>query len=589
MTVKAKAKPKAKRQRIVDPFGIPAEHRDTLMLIPGYDPCRDAEGYHYDPARALVWSDCFEKVLTHVKGRLRGTPFILEPWERAIVWNLSGWRRQNGNRRYRRFLIYVPKKNGKTPLAAGIVVTCLATDNEPGAEIVGAANAKEQAGYIFEQALGMVEASPLLRSRLKIYGRNGGSVVRSIVYEAQGSSYKVVSADAGTFDGGNVHVGIIDELHRFDSDGFPDLLESSDAARDNSLIGSITTADYNRPDSPCNKRYRYACKVRDGVVKDAKYLPVIYEARKDDDWTVEATWKKANPNYGVSIDPEWFAAQCEKAKNEPSFTNMFKRLHLNIITDTFKVWIPDESWEACGPRDAINAEQARAPLYDAVGPLDAYLGMDLSSKLDLACCTVIVPEQVGHDEATQSPAERATKNRRYTSFTYSYMPRDNAEEKAKEDKAPYMLWAEQGWLRLTPGNVIDYQWIRKDIRDEIAKKLHIAEIGYDPWNATQFALELQDQDSFHVVEVRQGVGSMSEPAKVWEAMVLGGKWRHDGSPVMRWCVSNAVCYTDPAGNIRPDKAHSTGRIDGVSSLITGLARAMLGAGAPQNVGEVRWI
>ena len=585
---KAKVGPTRKRAAVVDPYGVPADHREYLMMIPGYDPLREAAGYHYDPYRATIGTDCFEKYLTHVKGDLRGKPFLLEPWERGIILNLWGWRRPNHKRRYRRFLLYLPKKNGKTPLAAGIIVTCLATDNEPGAEIVGAANSKDQAGYIYDQALGMVEQSAELRSRLTVRGRNGGSVVRSIAYTAQGSSYKVVSADAGTFDGGNVHVGVIDELHRFDSDEFPDLLESSDVARDNSLIGSITTADYNRPDSPCNKRYRYACKVRDGIVSDPKFLPVIYEATKDDDWTAEATWKKANPNFGVSISREAFAELCAKAQNEPSFTNKFKRLHLNIITDTFEVWIPPDVWAAGGPRDAINAAEARAPIYDAVGNLDAYGGLDLSSQLDLSCFTVIVPEQIVVDEPGQSPAERAMQNKRYTSMSYVYMPRDNAEEKSKEDKAPYMLWAEQGWLTLTPGNWIDYEWIRRDIND-VAKRLHIVEIAYDPWNATQFAQQLQEQDAFHVVPVRQSMASMSEPAKVWEARVLGGKWRHDGSPVMRWCVSNAVCYTDPAGNIRPDKAHSTGRIDGVSSLITGLARAMLGAGSPATIGEIRWM
>lgn len=569
-TVTAKKKKRKRRPRkptkaTAAKHGVTDEMRQYVEGVPGYNPYRDAGECLFDAEAAQRAIDFFPACLKLVKGCQGRPPFELSHWEKCVVANLFGWKRPDGTRRYRRAFIYVAKKNGKTAFAAGLLLYVLVCDDEPGAEIYGAASSKDQAALVFSHAAGMVRAEPELASRLTVYGAKGGGVTKAIVSNADpGSSYRVISADADTGDGVNVHFAVIDETHRLGKRDFVDVIESSTAARRQPLVVHITTADYNRP-SVCNDLHEYASNVRDGVVKDQKFLPVIYEASADDDWTSPKTWRKANPNLGVTMTQEDLADDCKKAQAQPSYLNTFKRLRLNIVTDSFEQWIPLEAWLACGPGKVTTAEATRAPLWERMVGNTAYVGLDLSSKVDLTCCAAVFP--ISDDE-----------HERYASMTFFYAPHDRAIERAKRDKVDYLRWAEEGWLTFTPGDVIDYEWIRKDITTKLAKEFGVAEVAFDPWNAGPFALRLQEEDDVPVVEVRQGYASLSEPAKTFEALVTGGQWEHDGNPVMSWCVNNTVVVHDPADNIKPDKKHSTERIDGVAATITALARARLGGG-----------
>jgi len=266
---------------------------DDLKLIPGYDPEATGGDYTFNEDRARIACWFFHQCLKHVKGAKAGTALLLEPWQRAIVGNLFGWYRRDGTRRYREAFVFVPRKNGKTTLAAGIMLYMMFMDGEPGAELYSAAADREQATLVYEQAKGMVLADPDFSRMCKIY-----STAKCIYDEKTNSSYKAVSAEANTKHGYNSHCVIIDELHAHKDRELVDVLITSTGSRTQPLVLHVTTSDYQR-ESICNEKYEYACQVRDGIIDDPSFLPVIYEASIDDDWKDPEIWAKANPNLGV--------------------------------------------------------------------------------------------------------------------------------------------------------------------------------------------------------------------------------------------------------------------------------------------------
>jgi phage terminase large subunit-like protein len=574
------ARKRKTRRKAVDEYGVPDDIRPLLMLLPRYDPFRDAAGFAFEPEKARIACDFFPDVLTHTQGPLAKKPIRLEDWQKSLLMNLWGWRRPNGKRRYRRCLLYLPKKNSKSTTGSGIAILILRTDHEGGARIIGAAAAKKQAGYIFDTAAGMVLQSDWLKRDLKVFGLRGGSVERSIAFDAEASKYYVVASEAKTFDGDNIHAAIIDELHRFDDSKFIDLVEASDAARDNSLILYTTTADYNRKESPCNLKLAKARNVIAGIDRDPTFLPAVWEATEEDDWTSEEVWRRVNPNWGVSVDPEAFRADFQKAVDQPSYRADFKRLRLNIVTDASVVWIPGEKWTAGAVQSTDTTVERRKALIESLRGRECYIGLDLSSKLDLTSMTVLFPELV---------VEQDAERRRYTSLHYYWVPHENAVAREKRDHVPYLAWREAGWVEFTEGSIVDYSWIRHTIKEEIAKLFTIREIGFDPYGAAQLSVQLSAEDGFPCVEVGQGWKTLSEPCKEFEASILAGNWTHDGSPIMDWNVRNCVAWRDKAGNITPDKETSTERIDGVSATVTALARAMVHGGEGRSVYEARGV
>lgn len=503
--------------------------------------------FWFDEAAADRAVQFFEQYLRHVKGKWAGVPFELMDWQRdKIIRPLFGWKRMDGTRKYRVAYIEIPRKNGKSTLAAGIALYLLTADGEPGSEVYSAAADREQAAIVFETAKAMVEASPALRKRAQIYKR-------SIVVPKTRSSYKVLSADAPTKHGLNAHGIIFDELHAQPNRELWDVLTTSTGAREQPLVVAITTAGYDR-NSICWEQHDYARKVLDGIIDDPSFFAYIAAANEDDDWTDPKVWAKANPGLGVSVKQEYLEQECKRAKEVPAYQNTFRRLHLNQWTQQETRWMDMTAWDASAGllRD-----------HELPGRI-AYGGLDLSSTTDISAFVLVFP-----------PDESGGGYRVLPTF---WMPEDTMREHQKRDRVPYDVWVREGWIKTTPGNVINYGFIRREI-NRLANIYNIAEIGADPWNATQLLVDLEG-DGFTIVAIRQGFASMSAPTKELMNLVLAKKLIHGGNPVLRWMADNLVVKTDPAGNIKPDKAKSTQRIDGIVALIMALDRAVRNENKP---------
>ena len=516
-----------------------------MMLVPGYDPHRSAKGFAFDAERADRVLD-FLAQLQFIEGAVAGKPFELEPWQAAAVGCLFGWVDSKGLRRYREMFLYVPRKNGKSPLVGAVADYVFLCDGEPGAQCYVAAADREQATIVFRHAAGMVERNPDLSPLVTVYRS-----MRSM--EFGGSTFRVLTSEAASKHGYNSHLVVIDELHAQPDRELVDVLTSSTGTRTQPIVIYVTTADFDRP-SICNAKLEYAQKVRDGLIDDPRFLPVIYETATDADWESEEVWKQANPGLGTIKSLEYMRRECGKAKEEPSYQATFRRLELNQRTPTQDVWFDLGLWDMCaGPLDD-----------DALKGKPCWGGLDLSAGGDLTALVLAWPDIDG------KTAIRA----------WHWIPEDVAAAKEKRDRVPYRQWCDEGLVEFTPGNVTDYGFIRQKLRDDILPKYALKDIGADPWNATHLITELVEQDGVAIVAFRQGFVSMSAPAKEFERLVAGGKLLHDGNALLRWQVSNAVIRRDPAGNIKPDKEKARNRIDGVVASIMAIGRASVASVVP---------
>jgi phage terminase large subunit-like protein len=473
----------------------------------------------------------FEENLTHAKGELGGKAFLLEPWQKDYVGRLFGTMKGEV-RQYRTSLLAIPRKNGKSTLCAGIALK-LMFDGEPGAEIYSCAADRDQARLVFEMAKVCVENSPKLRSRLRVF-RN------SIVREDTHSTYKALSAEAFTKHGLNAHGIIFDELHAQPDRELWDVMTTSTGARRQPLCVAITTAGFDRK-SICWEIWRYALAVRDGAIKDETFLPAIYAADPEDDWTKEETWRKANPNLGVSVKLDDLRVRCKRAQDMPSEENTFRRLHLNQWTEQDTRWLRMEHWA-----------QGNKPCPVMLDGRECFAGLDLASTFDTTCFCLLFQL----DDGT------------FWVEPHFWIPEENMRERVKRDRVPYDQWAKEGKLHLTHGNVTDFDQVRADIM-ALTKKYNIRQVAIDRWNATQLATQLQG-DGVNVLGFGQGYGSMSSAAKALEAACVAGRLHHGGHPVLAWQASNVAIQQDHAGNIKPSKAKSNERIDGIVALTMAL-------------------
>ena len=513
----------------------------VITILPGYNPYDDAEGYHFDPDAARRAITFFAEAIIHTKGSLAKKPYILEPHEQAITANIFGWKNDDGLRRYREVFYYVPRKNSKTTWAAGLALYIFFSDGEYGAECYCAAAEKAQATLLFQQCEMMIRHCKSMRQRVKIY-----TATKAIIWSEQNSTFRAISAEAGSKHGYNSHLVLIDELHAQKNRELVDVLLTSTGSRRQPLIVYTTTADYDHP-SICNEKYKYACQVRDEVIDDATFLPVIYEAKIGDDWTSPKVWEKCNPNLGKSVSTAYIERECERAKVIPAYENTFKRLHLNIVTETNVCWIPLEMWDKCyGVVD-------RAELEEQI----CYAGLDLSSTTDISALILDFPQDDGS----------------HTWLLSAWIPEDNIHDRERRDKVPYSAWINSGYLNTTPGNVIDYEFIRKEISD-LNETYHIKQIAIDRWNATELSTQLMG-DGFDVVPFGQGFASMSAPSKELQRLIVGGKLNHGGNPLLRWAISNVAIELDAAGNIKPSKKKSTERIDPIVAGIMAIGVASI--------------
>lgn len=493
--------------------------------------------FYFDAAaadRAVQFSSRF---LTHQKGELAGKPFQLDPWQAdAIVRPLFGSKRPDGTRQYRQAICFLPRKNGKSTLAVLIALYCLFSDNEPGAEVYCAAADREQAAIVFDLAKAMVEASPQLRKRCKVYRR-------SIVVPSTGSSFKVLSSDASTKHGFNASCIVYDELHAWPNRDLYDVLHTSTGARRQPLEFIISTAGLYEPEHVAWQLYDYAKKVGDGTLEDPSTLPVIYEAPADADYRDPKSWALANPGLDRSVKTEYLAAEAKRAEAEPSYENTFRRLHLGQWTQQQDRWLRLEDWNAC-----------ELPEFPDMAGRTCVAGLDLSTTTDLSAFVLVFPPRFDGEPHYVIPK--------------FWIPESKVIR--HRDRVPYDLWERQGWVTVTPGDVTDYATIRRDI-NRLAQTYQLQELRFDPWNSSMLAGLLQDEDGLVVTKHGQSMSFMSEPSKKLERLLVGRQLAHNGNPCMGWQIGNATIYTDSNGNIKPDKSRPTNKIDGVVALIMALS------------------
>ncbi len=520
-------------------------------MIPGYDSTRDAEGCWFDNDAADRLVGFFEDCVTHIEGDLAGQPFHLEDWQKGAVACAMCWMRtdqlKRTVRRYREALLYVPRKNGKTPLVAGLALYVLFTDPEIGQQNYIAAGDKEQAGMLFRQARGMVENEPELMSRCEIYGgASSNAASKSIVVSDRSSFLRVISADASGKHGGNTHFAVIDELHVQPNRDLVDVLQTSTASlnRKSPLMVYITTADFDRV-SICNEKYNYARRVRDGEIRDPYFLPVIYEAGPDDDWLSEETWAKANPNLDISVSREYLRRESLKAKETPSYENTFKRLHLNVRTQQDVRWIAMHLWDACGA--AVDEDSLRGRR--------AWAAIDFGWRDDYAAMVLVVEDL--QDRETVDVICRF------------WLPRESNRDKRAE---PTRTFIDSGLVTLTPGNSTDMESIYAEL-DRFRSNFDLQSVAIDPANARKQGQDLLN-DGYSVAEFVQSKRNYNEPCRKLESMLRDKKIRHGGHPVLRWMASNVQAEINGLNEMMPKKLLSSEKIDGICALTMAIARWM---------------
>jgi phage terminase large subunit-like protein len=377
------------------------------------------------------------------------------------------------------------------------------------------------------------------------------TATKVVEYLERFAYYKVLSALPQSKHGLNVHLAVIDETHAHKDPDLMDVLMTGTAARKQPLIIHTTTADWLR-ESICNEKYEYACRVRDGVIQDPAFLPVIYEAVPPADeendplwWTKEAVWRQANPNYGVSVEPDYIQRECQRAIESPRLRNTFLRLHLNVRTGQEDVWFGLEAWDACYDPALDLASLEGQPCF---------AGLDLASTSDLCALVLWFPAQK-------------------TFLPFFWLPRETVQKRFERSAVPYPQWVDEGYIQATPGNVADYDFIRAQII-ALGEQYKIREIAVDRWNSTQLQTQLGG-DGFDVVPFGLGYASMNSPSKELERLVTAREIRQDGNPVMRWQASHVAIEEDPAGNIKISKRRSAEKIDGFTALILGIGRSLV--------------
>jgi len=491
----------------------------------------------------------FIALLKHSRGDFAGQPFVLEEWQDSYFDRLLNTKRPDGLRQYRTSLLALPRKNGKTQMAAALGLYMLFAD-DVGAEVICAAGDRSQASLLHTAAKQLLESCPSLARRAKIY-RN------SIVVPERNASMFCISSEAGTKHGYNPSCVLIDEYHVFPDRELVDVLETGMGARSQPLTVYITTAGTDKL-GPCYKDWQRAEKIRDGVLTDDTFLPCIYAAPPEADPFDEATWAAANPNYGKVLKPDYFRAFAERAKASPSDEVVFRTLHMNQWLGSTTLWLRSGVWEANG--GALRPTAGRK----------CWCGIDLASNFDTTAFVAVWPDTDGT----------------YDIHCMLFMPEENAAKREREDRVPYQQWAKEGYVKLTEGDVTDYDVVRDYILS-FCEKNAVEGIAIDRYNATHLTTQLTNE-GVTVKPYGQGFISMSPASKQLEVLAISNQLRHAGNPALAWQISNVQIKMDDAGNIKPTKKHShdTGRIDGAVALIMALGIASTVSHGEENPYEI---
>ena len=520
----------------------------------GYHPgdSKDADQYYFCEKTFKKYVQIIQTCVFHIKGPLTGSPLILEKWQLDIVAALFGLlHKETHNRRYSEAFIYVPRKNGKSMLCSALVIAYFIVDKEKGKEIVSVAGSSDQASLIYKPIRVSLknEKSPLNspsntnpNCKFKVLGNP-----RKIISENELNTYVPLTADAETNHGLNVSLSVMDEIHSWKQKQGAALYEAivtSMGMRESPLNIIITTADFAR-DSICNDKLHKAQQVCDKAVDDPTFLPVTYYLDKDDDWEDEENWHKVNPQLGKSINPEFYRKEVKKAKSEPTYTNSFKRLYMNIQTQSETKFLDFLKWQMSEDKENI----------DLTGQ-ECYCGLDLAFKSDMCAFVLEFPY-----------------NKKYYVKTKLWLPDKHPMVEFYRSKG----WIDSGDLILTEGNGIDFKKVREDIV-EMCEPYNVIELGYDERFATELVQSLYDDHDLPVVSINQSAKNLSEPLKDIAVAIIDDRFRHDGNTCASWQVGNATAKELDGGLIKlvkPDgKDRTLQKVDFVAALSMAHNRAL---------------
>ncbi len=513
-------------------------HNWTKVKLGGYDPHAQADGYYLDKRAGQTVINFFRDCLTHVRGFMKGQPFILEPWLAAIVGHLYGWKSETTNlRRYRELLVLVPRKNAKSLLGAGLAITELFLGDKNTPEAMIASGDREQARMMFDTVKLMIQAESELKKRLDIY--------KNIIKCPGNDGFlRCVSSESYNLHGANLSLAIVDETHVVKRD-LVETLQTSQGSRQEPLMVNLSTAGYDKHSILFEKR-DYGLKVREGIINDSAFFPVIYEAEPEEDWKNSKVWANVNPNLGKSINLDFLERECERAQESPAFEATFKRLYLNIWTESESPWLQMDKFDTCVDE-----------LPDLTGRA-CYAGLDLASTTDLSALVLVFgPEE--EDEP-------------FYVLPFCWVPGDSIRDRSRRDKVPYLAWKNQGFIESTPGAVIDYGYIMNRI-DRVAQQYDLRAILFDRWGSTKIIQQIQEQ-GLEVIQFGQGYKDMSPPTKELMKLILEKRIKFPKNPVLRWCASNIVAEQDAAGNLKISKKRSIEKVDLMVATVMALDGAI---------------
>lgn len=500
--------------------------------------------YVFDKSLADAAVDFFPRLLRLSEGEWAGKAFHLSEWQAEHTRQIFGWRRRkDGSRRYRRVRGWVPRKNGKTEWFAGLGHLLTLADNEPRAEVLSFASDKSQASILFDKAVRMVVLSGELSKVYATPTKTGLFCPRLM------ATFRPLAGDPFGKHGLSPHAIIGDECHEWPDDRLHTFLQQGMGARRQPLDATISTAGEIKTYG--FDLFEQSRAVLEDSSRDPECYTFIHAADVNDDWTDPATWAKANPNLGISIKEEDLASECRRAQQSPRLENDFKRYKLNIWVEQAKRWFPMHKWA----ENTAHSDQKDywKQLPALMAHRKCFGGLDLGSTNDITCLVWVFPPENDGERVTIIPQ--------------FWVPEETVAQR-DSPRTPYRKWVEDGALLTTPGNVTDYDFIEHKVNEDAAR-YQVQKLGYDPWNATQVAIHLQDEGA-PMMEFRQGYGSMAAPSKELERLFISTQLEHGNHPVLEWMFGNATYRKDPAGNIKPDKERAAEKIDGVVATVMGV-------------------
>lgn len=511
---------------------------ERFNCVPNYDSVATAQKsvWNWKAARHAI--EFIETMCHYTEGEWAGKKFKLFPWQRGLVGTLYGWARLDGTRRYRQCHLLIPRKSGKTELAAALGLYHLLADDEPTPTVVGIARDRSQARLCLSRAHRMADHEPRISAITSQYQM-------SLTYPDKYGSYHILSADAPSAHGLNVSACIADEIHAMENRReLWEAVMTSMGARKQPLMMSITTAGTLR-ESLEHDLFEYGVKICQGTIENSAFLPCLFYAPIESDWRLQDVWKQANPSLGKISTMDWYKEEAKRADDQPSYETPFRTYYLCQHVSSANRWIRMSKWDEC------KTEFDEAKLRG----VPCYLGVDLAQTTDLSSIAAVWMD--GDQIFVKS---------------WNYAPTVGATVRSRRDGVPYEDWSRRGWMTLTVGDVTDYNVIAKQI-ESLCKQFSVKKVGYDPYNAQNLANDL-DQKGVPVIRVPQSFLNLTTPTRMWEEAINSKRLHHDGNPVLGWAMSNVVVDEDSNGNTRPSKRRSVERIDPVIAAIVALATSL---------------